>query len=122
MAIDLGIHGNLATEWDPFINKLIHGGIRLIDKDDSLFWRWDTSNGKVSVCKDYETITSYLPLLEPKWWFIVLWHWRIPTKLKVFCWLILQNKFLIGDNLIKIGYNGPFVCIHCHVIDELGNH
>lgn len=94
MASDLGIPGNLDSEWDAFISRLIKEGIRLSDKEDTLVWSWDNVEGMVTVRKAYEVVTSHPTLPTQKWWFSLLWHWRLPPKLKVFGWLILENKLL----------------------------
>lgn len=56
VASDLGIQGNLIIEWDAFIVSLIKGGIRLIDKVDTLVWSWDNVEGKVTVRKAYKLL------------------------------------------------------------------
>lgn len=122
MALDLGLHDNLAVEWDTFINNLNEGGIRLTNFEDSLVWSWDNVEGKVSVKKAYEVVSAHLSCPDHKWWFSLLWRWRLLLKLKVFGWLVLQNRLLTGDNLIKRGYYDPFVCPLCQIVEETINH
>lgn len=109
-------------ECNTFIHRLIESGIRLNDYEDSIVWSWDRVNSMSSVKKTYEAIFDHQPILEHKWWYNLLWHWRLPPKLKVFGWLVLKNRILTGKNLIKRGLFGPFVCSQCKSDEETVNH
>lgn len=122
MVTYLDFQGNLAIEWNTFINNLNEGRIKLTDLEDSLVCSWDNVNGMVSVKIAYEVVYVHLTYPDHKWWFSLLWCWCLPPKLKVFGWLVLQNRLLTGDNLIKRGFFGPFVCPHCRIDEEIVNH
>ena len=40
-----------------------------------------------------------------KWWYMTLWKWYVPQKIKLFSWLLLENKTLTWDNSAKKGGN-----------------
>ena len=42
---------------------------------------------------------------------LYLWKWNYPTKVKLFCWIALENKLLTWDNYIKRGGVGPNICL-----------
>ena len=39
-----------------------------------------------------------------------------------FSWLLLHNKVLTGDNILKCGFNGPFQCFFCKSALETDDH
>ena len=41
---------------------------------------------------------------------LFLWKSNITSKLKCFFWLVLNNKILTWDNLVKRGWMGPNIC------------
>ena len=45
------------------------------------------------------------------WWYNALWKWFIPLKVKLLCWLMMENKILTWDKYLKRGGFGPNVCI-----------
>jgi zinc-binding in reverse transcriptase len=45
--------------------------------------------------------------------FIHTWKAPIPLKIKIFLWLVQQNRILTKDNLIKRRWQGDTKCIFC---------
>jgi hypothetical protein len=45
-----------------------------------------------------------------------------PLKIKIFTWLVAENKILIWENLQKRGWEGPSICILCKNSSETGLH
>ncbi|KAJ3683781.1 hypothetical protein LUZ60_014008 [Juncus effusus] len=43
-----------------------------------------------------------------------VWKVRLPAKLKVFMWMVLQNKILTGENWSRRGGDGPYNCVCCN--------
>ena len=56
------------------------------------------------------------------WWFSKLWKWHIPQKLKCFCWILLKDKLLTCQKLIKRGWMGPGYCAMCMNESDCVNH
>jgi hypothetical protein len=46
----------------------------------------------------------------------------MPLKVKLFCWLMFENKILTWDNLTKRGMIGPSRCALCGAKEESLNH
>ena len=52
------------------------------------------------------------------------WCGIYPTfqKLTFFIWIIMHHKLLMGENLVKRGFFGPFQCCFCHQVVESTAH
>jgi hypothetical protein len=50
--------------------------------------------------------------------------WKIPQwpKLKMFKWIVLHNRILTWDNLMKRGFIGPSHCHICEFKEEKTDH
>jgi hypothetical protein len=59
-------------------------------------WSWDTKQGQVSAKLAYEVQVMEDMGVEPKFWYSEIWKWQIPMKVKLFVWLLLEQKFLLG--------------------------
>ena len=51
-----------------------------------------------------------------------VWSSHYLPKVNFFSWLLLHNKVLTGDNLLKRGFNGPFWCCFCKLALETTYH
>jgi hypothetical protein len=54
---------------------------------------------------------------EKKFWY-ELWEWKLPLKVKVFIWLLLEERILTWDNLTKRGFQGRSICVLCKEREE----
>jgi hypothetical protein len=50
------------------------------------------------------------------------WKWECPLKIKLFTWLVAENKILSWKNLQKRGWVGPGMCFLCNRSSETGKH
>jgi hypothetical protein len=55
-------------------------------------------------------------------WRRKLWKWDCPLKIKLFTWLVAENKILTWKNLQKRGWVGPGICFLCKGSRETGKH
>jgi len=60
--------------------------------------------------------------VDTNFWYTDLWQWKIPLKIKLFVWLLLEQKLLTWDNLVKRGFLGPSMCALCGVEGENAKH
>lgn len=51
-----------------------------------------------------------------------IWRLKIPTKVKVFLWLVLKKRLLTIDNLLRRRWSGYIVCVMCGVDLETVDH
>ena len=47
-----------------------------------------------------------------------LWTWNCPLKIKIFLWLLLEDKLLTWNNILKRGWQGPGLCLLCRGNEE----
>jgi hypothetical protein len=55
-------------------------------------------------------------------WRKALWSWSCPLKIKLFTWLVVENKILTWDILQRRGFKGPGRCQLCNQSSESAYH
>ncbi|XP_073113086.1 uncharacterized protein [Elaeis guineensis] len=101
---------------DQLANILLEAN--LTTTSDKIIWKWDVK-GKFSTRNCYNHLlhggtTSYLAPL--------LWKTPLPSKLKIFNWLLFQNKILTAKNLEKRHMQIQFKCPLCAKDEESADH
>lgn len=109
----LHLNAHFEAEWNTYIKALRVCGFSLLGRKDKLLWSWNTLNGTLSANLTYEAIIFELYNVSKNWWYRHLWKWKLPLKVKLFCWLSLENRVLICDNYMKRGCQGPNICHMC---------
>jgi hypothetical protein len=66
---DLGLEGDMASEWDSYILMLICNGVSLSNEADTISWTWNKASGVVTVKSAYEALVEQHVKEEPEWWF-----------------------------------------------------
>jgi ribonuclease HI len=119
---DLLLDLNSSIEWNGYIQLLIEAGIRLHPKADLLIWTGGNGSGQISAKNVYLALASRI-------WKPIkhscrqrIWRDECPTKLKLFTWLLLENKLLFWDNLQARGWIGPSRCPLCKCNIESTQH
>jgi hypothetical protein len=97
---------------------LVSDGIELNDEKYSLLWSWDTKQGQVNAKLAYKVQVMEDREVEPKFWYSDIWEWQLPIKVKLFVWLLLEQRILSWDNLTKMGFQGPSICLLCKESEE----
>jgi hypothetical protein len=110
---DLGLVGVEAAEWVRLCRELVSAGITLTDCSDTLIWTGGDNSGNISAKNAYDALASKTWLRSTCWWHNSLWNWDIAPKLKLFTWLLLENKILTWEILQQRGWSGPSVCVLC---------
>jgi hypothetical protein len=59
---------------------------------------------------------------EPNYWYVEIWKWQLPLKVKLFIWLLLEQRILTWENLNKRGIFGPSRCVLCGNSEETMSH
>jgi hypothetical protein len=92
--LELGLTSKLASEWDTFRSNLSATGILPTDNHDEI--RWTGGDGTCNIT----TNNLYNALVVEMWQKnddLVkrrIWSWGCPLKLKLFIWLLLEDKIL----------------------------
>lgn len=90
----------------------------LTNRQDEVRWRWTRS-------EVFSVKSLYLFLQDGG---VVVkrydrtWKMRSLLKVKIFVWLVLKNKVLTKDNLMKRGWSGDESCVFCLEDTETVNH
>jgi hypothetical protein len=71
--------------------------LHLDDEDDALIWMWE-ANGIYSV-KSMYAIINFRGVLPGN--IHSVWNLKVPPKIHLFMWLMMHNKTLTRDNLVK---------------------
>jgi hypothetical protein len=61
----------------------------------------------------YNALASKLWIPNICGWQRTLWDWDLAPKIKLFTWLLLEDKILTWDNLQRRGWSGPSICYLC---------
>jgi hypothetical protein len=119
---DMELEGCLAYEWKIFCRALINTGVQLVEKPDVLIWTRGDASGHISVKN------VYVATKKKKWNFVIggwrkaMWSWVCPLKIKLFTWLIVENKILTWEILQRRGFIGPSYCHLCKKSKETTYH
>jgi hypothetical protein len=111
---DLDLIGNLVVEWIAYYKALIHSGIQLQSKEESLILTGGDHSGVINDKNVYNALAKEYWSTQIIGWQRQFWNWDLARKIKLFMWLALENKILTWDNLIKEGWEGPSLCYLCH--------
>jgi hypothetical protein len=87
--------------------------VQLRRKTDTLLWMGRDTSGRILVKNIYEAIENKKKNKEIGGWRKALWSWEVPLKLKLFNWLMIENKLLTWEILQRRGFVGPGWCILC---------
>jgi hypothetical protein len=78
--------------------------------------------GQVNAKHAYEVISLDDQEVTTNEWYLNIWNWEMRLKVKLFCWLMIENRILTWDNLIKRGMIGPSRSMLCGEREEFVNH
>jgi len=99
----LGLEGELTDEWESYRHWLIDAGITLSKEQDELRWIGGDCTGILSTRNVYNALAAEL------WQNINggvqrrIWTWDCSQKIKLFPCLLIEEKLLTWNNLLKRG-------------------
>ena len=111
--------GSLDSQFSLLLPLL--SGLAPVHRSHQDQWGWG-HYGYYSVANAYQALQPiHLSSLSS-----AIWHsvWQAPCmpKVNIFIWLLLKNKTLTGENLLKHGFHGPFRCPFCISTSETIDH
>jgi len=112
-SVELGLEGDLATEWEKFRRDMIGSRVQLLDRPDELNWTGGDKSGKLKVKSVYNALVTKLWKKTIGGWREKLWLWECPQKIKLFVWPVVENKILTWKNLQIKGLVGPGIFHLC---------
>jgi hypothetical protein len=118
----LNLDRELSAEWNSYTYHLNEAGIRLQERPDTLIWTGGDKSGVISVRNIYKALAEASWPTRDQTWHTQLWKWNCLLKLKLFTWLLTENKILVWDILQSRGWSGPNRCILCKEDSETSHH
>ena len=100
-------------EWESLMLELAN--VQIGGDEDKVKWKMEKS-GLYSTKSMYRLL-SFEGVINK--WLQKLWNNRTPTKLKVFLWLLFQNRLQSGEALKKKHWKGDSRCILCRVVESV---
>jgi hypothetical protein len=94
----------------------------LQERPDTLKWIGGDSSGCISVKNVYMASENMSWNLKLDGWRKALWDWDCPLKVKLFTWLLVENKILSWEILQRRGFSGPGICPLCKNQTETTQH
>jgi hypothetical protein len=85
-------------------------------------WTGGDNSSNLTIKNVYTTISNTLRQNNIGVWRKYMWSWNIAHKIKLFTWLIIENKIHTWDILQKKGWVGPDICHLCYKDDETMKH
>jgi hypothetical protein len=119
---ELELTGHLQVEWCHYRHTLINNGVYIQAKQDTLKWAGGNSTGKISVKNIYLASENMKRNYCIGGWRKAMWDWNVPLKIKLFTWLVVENKILSWENLQRRGFSGPGICTLCKLNEETTQH
>lgn len=98
--------------------KELISGWSLDTRQDGIKWRWSSSE-LFSVKSAYQFLGDGGVIVKC---FHRLWTIRTPLKVKIFTWLLLKNKVITSENLLKKGWSGEDRYVYCLEESETVDH
>lgn len=83
--------------------------ITLMDREDRLRWRW-TAQGEYTANSVYQVMVTGG---KTRWEFKEIWTARVPLKVKLFTYLLLQERILTQDVMVRRGIPYQLGCVLC---------
>jgi hypothetical protein len=121
-SITLGLNLDQSCEWKKLCLALTQLGIHLTNSADSPHWSRGDKSGQISAQNIYAATANSIWPNNISRWKNRFWAWRIPQKIKLFFWLLTENKINTWDNLLRKGWSGPNICCLCHHDSESVDH
>jgi zinc-binding in reverse transcriptase len=81
----------------------------LLQQGQEILWKWDTTyKGLFAVQSAYSFLIHSGELIHTG-----IWDTKMPERVKIFAWLMGQNRLLTQDNLIKRRWPHTQHCVMC---------
>jgi len=103
----------LRLGWDKILRDAAN--FQLVPEKDLIQWKFG-NNGHFSVKSVYKTLT----ISDANPYHMKIWKRKIPAKIKIFLWLIMNNAILTKDNMItRVGSPTCYFCDRDETVPHL---
>lgn len=104
--------GDKLVAWNELVLRL--ASIQLTEGQDTFRWSLH-QHGKFSVHSMYRALINGMVFPINRY----LWKLKIPLKIKIFLWFLLNGVILTKDNLAKRQWNGSTKCCFCSLYETI---
>jgi ribonuclease HI len=111
--VDLALDRDLAIEWDEYTRRLTESDICLQDRSDTFLWTGGDRSGNLTTKNVYRALANKCWTITSDRWRQKIWRGDCSLKIKLFAWLLFENKLLMWSNLQSRGWVGPGRCTLC---------
>lgn len=101
-------------DWDEILENLV--STHLNEEPDVAVWRLEKS-GKFSVKSVYNALSAS----EAGSYHKLIWKGRVPARIKIFLWLVINDAILTRDNLMKRRWKGEPTCCFCDLNESVSH-
>jgi hypothetical protein len=119
---ELQLDSDLFSEWEGYTQSLKDAGIRLQERPDTLLWTGGDQSGSLTAKNVYLALARKYWTQDNTRGRQQIWKAECPVKLKLFFWLLIENKILVWTNLQARGWEGPSRCYLCNQQSETISH
>jgi ribonuclease HI len=119
---ELDLDAALTDEWNGFTHRLMESGVHLLDRPDSLLWTGGDRSGALTAKNAYDALAAKCWTINSERGHGAIWRSKCSLKLKLFTWLLIENKLLLWPNLQARGWEGPSRCCLCNSNEETSAH
>lgn len=109
------ITGILAIEWNQLL--YIISTSSFTHNNDKIAWWWEHS-GKFTVRSIYKLL-NFRGVNDNK--YAIIWSLSLLPKIRIFLWLLLNNRILTKNNLRKRGWDGDIKCQFCPLQETISH-
>jgi len=102
--------GEEAVKCTSFIRDLDQVGITLTDQSYELIWTRGNYSGIIFAKNVYVALATKLWSRSENWLHSSVWKWDLSPNIKLFSWLLLENRILTWEILQHRGFSSPRVC------------
>lgn len=96
---ELQLAADLQSEWRAYTQMLKAAGIQLHDRPDLFLWTGGDQSGVLTAKNVYQALSTFHWPLDSSVHFQQLWKVDCPLKIKLFTWLLIENRVLVWPNL-----------------------
>jgi zinc-binding in reverse transcriptase len=105
-------------QFDRLLKILLNVPIPGVTDQDVVVWK-QTPNGNYTIKLFYLFLKQGLLILSDLY---VIWDLKIPPRMQVFIWIMVQNKILTIEALKRRGWSIVGICYMCRSNDESTNY
>ena len=98
---------DMLIDWQKILDDM--GKIDFNSADDLVSWKFGPL-GRFSVKSVYNVLT----ISDSGPYHKKIWKGKVPAKIKIFLWLLMNNAILTKDNLLRRKWVGSPICYFCN--------